>query len=174
LFGRAGVARLIERGPRAAVDLLELAYLSVYLVLPAGFAVARVIDPALDAGRYWTPVVLAELSCYAFLPWIQTRPPRAAPEHAIVEPALSAIRRVNALVLSRGSIQVNTFPSGHAAGAVATALAVGGVSTGAGVVFGVIALGIVVGSVTGRYHYAADSIAGVVVALIAWTIARAF
>jgi membrane-associated phospholipid phosphatase len=73
-------------------------------------------------------------------------------------------------VLRHGSIQVNTFPSGHAAGSVATALAVAAVSPAAGVIFGVIAAGIVIGSVVGRYHYAADSLAGVLVAVAAWLV----
>jgi membrane-associated phospholipid phosphatase len=112
-----------------------------------------------------------ELACYAMLPWIQTRPPRALGLHAAVEDRRLAVRRLNALVLGLGSIQVNTFPSGHAAGAFATAFAVGLFVPAAQPVFLVLAASITIASVVGRYHYAADSIAGVAVAIGVWRIA---
>jgi membrane-associated phospholipid phosphatase len=78
------------------------------------------------------------------------------------------IRRLNSAILDRGSIQANTVPSGHAAGAVATALAVADVMPLAGVVFLIVAAGIVAATVLGRYHYLVDSILGVAVAVGAW------
>jgi membrane-associated phospholipid phosphatase len=69
-------------------------------------------------------------------------------------------------VLQRASTGLNTFPSGHAATAFATTFAVAMYLPYAGFLLGVIAIGIAIGSVTGRYHYAADSIAGVLVAVI--------
>lgn len=158
--------RLGIRAPgTSAVDgVLELAYLSVYLIIPAGFAWIYFSGAPVDVDRYWTPVVAAELGCYALLPWIQMRPPRAL-QAVRGEPKVWWPRRVNLAVLDRGSIQANTFPSAHAAGAVATALAVTAVSSRAGVVFLIWALLIAIGSVTGRYHYAADAALGVVWAL---------
>jgi membrane-associated phospholipid phosphatase len=78
------------------------------------------------------------------------------------------LRRFNEAVLKRGSIQVNTVPSGHAAGAVATALAVASAMPIAGVVFLVLAASIAIATVVGRYHYVVDSVLGVIVALGAW------
>src|SRR5262245_17888045 len=167
LFTRFHLDDAIARGPRVILELLEGAYLSVYFVLPLGFAVALLIDPYLDVDRYWSVVTLAELSSYAVLPWVQTRPPRALDDHMAIASRQLTFRGLNDLVLRRGSIQVNTFPSGHAAGALATALAVGQISPAAGLVFGLIAFGIVAGSIIGRYHYTADSIAGLVVAVMA-------
>jgi membrane-associated phospholipid phosphatase len=94
-----------------------------------------------------------------------TRAPRA------IEPSRSAtrstIRQLNLAVLNRASVQWNTFPSGHTAASLATAFAVGLYMPLAGVVLGVIALSIAAGSVVGRYHYAADAIAGGVAAIVA-------
>jgi len=45
-------------------------------------------------------------------------------------------------VLNRASIQVNTFPSGHVAAALASALAVGALFPMAGTVIGLLALSI--------------------------------
>ena len=167
LFDRFHLDAAIAHGPRAMLELLEGAYLSVYVVLPLGFAVALLIDPHLDVDRYWSVVTLAELGAYAVLPWVQTRPPRALDDRMAIESRQLTLRDLNDLVLRRGSIQVNTFPSGHAAGALATSLAVGHISPLAGLFFGLVALGIVAGSIVGRYHYAADSIAGLIVAVLA-------
>jgi membrane-associated phospholipid phosphatase len=73
-------------------------------------------------------------------------------------------------IATRASIQVNTLPSGHAAGAVATALCVGTSVPQAGVLFAVVAASIVVATVIGRYHYLIDSILGVLVGGIAWAL----
>ena len=161
--------RLLRHLPRSdALDgVLELAYLSVYLVIPAGFATVYLSARGVDIDRYWTIVVLSELGCYAMLPWIQTRPPRALVTGAVGSEQ-SQWRRVNLAVLARGSIQANTFPSGHTAGAVATALAVMGSWPAAGAFFLIWAMLIAAGSVAGRYHYAADAILGAAWAIVAW------
>jgi len=172
LFERLGLNVAVARSPRMLLEMLELAYLSVYFVLPLGFFVASAVDHNLDVSRYWSIVTLAALACYGVLPWIQTRPPRALDDQMMIARRRVTVRRLNDAVLQRGSIQVNTFPSGHAAGAFATALAVAHVSPVAGCAFVFVACGIVIGSIVGRYHYAADSLAGVIVAVVAWLLFR--
>jgi membrane-associated phospholipid phosphatase len=63
---------------------------------------------------------------------------------------------------------VNTVPSGHAAGAFSVALALTPGLPVAGGVFLVLAVAITVATVVGRYHYLADSVLGVLVALAVW------
>jgi membrane-associated phospholipid phosphatase len=116
--------------------------------------------------------LLAEFVSYGMLPWLQTRPPRAIEAVAGVRHPPSSVRQFNAAILNRGSIQVNTVPSGHAAGAVATALAVADVMPGAGIVFALLAAAIVAATVLGRYHYLVDSLLGGLVAVSAWLICR--
>jgi membrane-associated phospholipid phosphatase len=143
---------------------LELAYLSVYLLVPLGFALAMAVAPALDVDRYWTIVVAAELGAYALLPWIQTRTPRTLGDHTAIDGRGLIVRRLN-LAIGRGaSIRVNTMPSGHAAGATAIALAVFEVSPAAGAGVFAVAAAIVAGSVIGRYHFAIDGLLGVLLA----------
>jgi membrane-associated phospholipid phosphatase len=164
----ADVDRRLRLSAPASVTLraiLELAYLSVYLVIPAGFAVAYFGHAAISVDRYWTTVVVAEFGCYGMLPWIQTRPPRSL---ALPGPPVSVLQRVNLIVLERGSIQVNTFPSAHTAGAVGTALALMAPQPVAGIVFLLWAALIAIGSVAGRYHYAVDAILGALWALLVW------
>jgi len=163
-------ARLVHRSrvtcPRIVREYFELAYVLVYAVVPAG-ALTLVLGGHTDAvPRFWAVVLLAEFVSYGMLPWLQTRPPRAI-ETAAPTPS-SVLRRFNEAVLKRGSIQVNTVPSGHAAGAVATGLAVASAMPTAGVVFLVLAASIAIATVVGRYHYVVDSVLGVIVAAGAW------
>jgi len=171
LFQTLGLAAFVVRAPRIILEVLEAAYLSVYLVVPLGFAIVYFGAPDLDAARYWTVVVSAEVLCYATLPWLTTRPPRALGAHDEIDRRTLVLRRLNLSVLRVGSVQVNTVPSGHAAGAVATALMVAAYMPGPGLALCLLAAGIAISSVVGRYHYAADAVLGVLVALLVWMIA---
>ena len=64
------------------------------------------------------------------------------------------------------TIRANTFPSGHAAGSLAVALGVIGPFPAAGIVLLALAVAICAAAVVGRYHYAIDVIAGIVLALV--------
>jgi PAP2 superfamily len=149
------------RAPRWFVELLELAYLLCYPLLPAGFLVLALLtsdDRATE--RYWTAVVIAAALSYGWLPWIRTHPPRQF-EAAIPGPS-SAIRRLNDLVLHNASVQLNTFPSGHTATSTAAALAVVAGSAGAGAFFCVMLVLIAAACVVRRYHFLADVLTGAI------------
>jgi len=172
LFGAHGLEAFERRAPRLLIEYLELAYLLCYAVVPAGFAsllFAHYTGETLDT--FWSVVLLAAFACYGLLPWLPTRAPRAVepPGHEM----RSSIRRLNLAVLNRASVQWNTFPSGHTAASLATALAVGIHMPLAGVVLAVVALSIAAGSVVGRYHYAADAIIGAAVAVLAFVMVAA-
>lgn len=167
LFGLDGRARFERNAPRFVIEYLELAYLLCYAVVPAGYVCLLLAGRDADAiDRFWSIVLLAAFLCYGLLPWIPTRAPRA------IEPSggvgRSSIRQLNMAVLKRASVQWNTFPSGHTAASVATALAVGTEMPLAGLALGGIAVSIAAGSVAGRYHYAADALAGAAVAMVAF------
>ena len=167
LFGIDGLATFERRAPRLLVEYLELAYLLCYAVVPAGDAVLVASGHDRDMlDRFWSCVLLASFICYGLLPWLPTRAPRAVGPQR--ETPRSSIRRLNLAVLNRASVQWNTFPSGHTAASLATALAVGAYLPAAGVVLGVVAFSIAAGSVVGRYHYAADAVAGAVAAVLAF------
>jgi hypothetical protein len=157
------------RAPRLVTESFELSYLLVYLALPAAATTLVLGGHSDQVERFWTVVLIAEFACYGMLPWIQTRPPR------VIEPELGAaphalLRRLNQRIVTRASIQANTVPSGHAAGAFATALAVGAVMPMAGVMFMIVAIGIAIATVLGRYHYVVDTVLGLLVAIAASTL----
>lgn len=170
VFDRAGLGVFVRRGPRMVFEILEAMYASVYGLVPAGFLVARLAAPDLDVDRYWTIVVAPILLTYAMLPWLQARTPLALGDHTEIEKRRLTVRPFNLWIARRASIQVCTIPSGHAAGSVAIALALAAVSPRAAAVAATFAAGIGIGSVTGRYHFAIDVIAGAGLAFAAWIV----
>ena len=170
LDDRLGVRAAAERLPDAAGALFELAYFSIYPTIPVGLAILFTSGGGADVDRYWTTVLVSDFLCFACLPWIQVRTPAA------LEPPLERsglARRVNHLIARHASIQVATVPSGHAAEALAVPLALAGVNPLAAAPLFLLALGVAAGAVFGRYHYAADAVAGYAVAVVVWGLVSA-
>jgi membrane-associated phospholipid phosphatase len=135
-------------------------------------------EPAAPPGRraidgFWAAVLLATLFCYAVYPFFPLTPPRvlfADVPGPHVEPLL---RKWNFWLLDHYSVQACIFPSGHVAAVTAVALAVRQHAPRAGAVFLFLAGSIAVATVYGRYHYAADAIAGALVAVAAYCASNA-
>jgi membrane-associated phospholipid phosphatase len=159
------IDRLAARAPRWLAEVLEFAYSGVYPVVLIAMYLG--LTTGVDPDRFWTVVLVTDFVCFGCLPWIQTRPPRA---FITAPPWRSEWRRVNLRLLD-ASVQVNTFPSGHAAEGLAAALLLTGASPSIAAWTFVSAVAISAGAVFGRYHYAADAIAGWIVAFIVWSLA---
>jgi hypothetical protein len=151
---------IAARLPAAVVELLEIAYTFVYPLMPIGVFLA--IHEGMAAEHYWTVVLFTDFICFGMMAFFQTRPPRAV---GVAEPWQSRWRALNVQVLDASSVQVNTFPSGHAAEALAVALILSGAAAPIAAVMFLCALAISAGAVFGRYHYAADALTGWAVAL---------
>lgn len=158
-----GIDGLAARAPRPVAEFLEFAYAGVYPLIPIALVLA--LREGVSADRFWATILLTDYVCFGMLPWFQIRPPRSVGFEARW---WSRWRSVNLRMLEVGSVQVNTFPSGHAAEALAAALLVSGSHPLiAGWMF-FNAAAISAGAVFGRYHYAADAVAGWVVALLVY------
>jgi hypothetical protein len=157
------VQSIARRTPRFVAELLEAAYVGVYPLVP--FALWAAMSAGVAPDRFWTIILVIDFVCFGMLPWIQTRPPRAL---GVDAPWRSTWRRANVRIVNASSIQVNTFPSGHAAEGLAAALLVLGASGPLVVLMFAAGLAVSAGAVLGRYHYAADAIAGWAVALIVY------
>ena len=167
---RCGSRRVSEPGSRWVLEVLEAAYFSVYALLPLGAWAAWAQGGSVSVDVYWTVVFLSEASCYIALAWLQTRPPRALEPWAASLRERSIFRQANEVVLTHGSHHMNTLPSGHAAGAVAVALALWSLQAPTAPLFGVAAVAICVATVVGRYHFLVDTVAGAAVAVGWWWI----
>lgn len=161
---RLRIQPLAARFPAPLVELLEFAYSGVYVLFPIALYLG--LRQGVSADRFWSVVLFTDYVCFATLPWFQTRPPRAVGFDA---PWASRWRPVNLRMLAAGSVQVNTFPSGHAAEALACALLVSGAPAPIAAWMFFNAAAISAGAVFGRYHYAADALAGWAVALVIYS-----
>ena len=171
LFGPGALGLLVARTPRIVCSCFELAYLLAYPLVPLGFGAFVALGQRARADDFWTAALIAAFGCYGMLPWIQTRPPRALAMRGPLCSPYPVLRRLNGAVLGRLSVQANTLPSGHAATSVAIGLAVWSVSTAAGAALLGMAAGVTIGTVLGRYHYAIDSLSGVLVGALGWWVA---
>ena len=167
LLGSAA-GRAVTRAPRPVREVLELGYLAVYPMVPLAFALLLGGGFRSSADRFWSTVLTAEYLCYILLPLLPTRPPREIDRDSAYGGRGSAVRCLNLRILDRASNRWNTFPSGHVAGAAACALAVLPLLPGAGAALRALTALIAVGSIAGRYHYAADAASGLVVAGVAF------
>jgi membrane-associated phospholipid phosphatase len=77
---------------------------------------------------------------------------------------------MNFWILERYSVQACIFPSGHVAAATAVALAVWAYLPRLGMLFLLAAASVAVATVYGRYHYAADALAGALVGIVAYRV----
>jgi membrane-associated phospholipid phosphatase len=151
--------------PRWLAEVLEFAYAAVYAAIPAALILQTTLGGPGGYDRFWTVILVTDYVCFGMLPWVRTRPPRALEEGA---PWHSALRRLNLRVLGAVSIRVNTFPSGHAAEALAAALLTIHAPPAVVALMMVNALAVSAGAVLGRYHYALDAATGWLVAIVVW------
>ena len=160
-----GVEPAARATPRWLAHVLELAYFGIYPLIPLALVIHVWFAEAPNPGRFWTVILVTDFICFACLPWIQTRPPRAL---SPFQPWDTALRRANLRMLGGTSIQANTCPSGHAAEAVAAALLVAAAPWPLAASIAVAALLVSASAVLGRYHYAVDAFAGWAVAILVW------
>lgn len=151
--------------PGWIAQILELAYVFCYPLLPAGMGLLYVAGQRQAADFYWTSVLAPTYFCYALLPFLPTSPPR------VLEPPMRAtgVRRLNQWLVRNASIHANTFPSAHVASTMSAALVLVLVLPAGcwiGWVLVAVAVAIAAGAVLGRYHYLADVILGAVLAAI--------
>jgi membrane-associated phospholipid phosphatase len=143
---------------------LEVAYLLCYPVVPLGVAALYLAGMRHRVDDYWLVVLLSAYPCYVLLPFIQLLPPRSLSAAREWHTSNVALRRVNLWIVGKVTHQATTFPSGHVAASMAIALVLLRDAPIAGFIFLLIAMGIALGCVTGRYHYAVDVIAALIVA----------
>ena len=109
-------------------------------------------------------VLLATYTCFAVTPFVPALPPRVSGYDKFEIPP-NSVRALNRWMLSRASIQAITFPSAHVAASAAGALVLLRLEPRVGLIFLWVALSIAVATVVGGYHYAADVLFALLVAV---------
>jgi membrane-associated phospholipid phosphatase len=152
-------------GPLLAV-YLELAYVMVYPLIPLGVVALYLGGMRKDLDYYWLVVLLATYTCFSVTPFMPALPPRVLTGYDKFEIPPNGVRSLNRLVLSRASIQAITFPSAHVAASAAAALVLLRLEPRVGLIFLWLALSIAMATVVGGYHYAADVLFALLIAVV--------
>jgi hypothetical protein len=162
-----------NRAGRWIAAYLELAYLLCYPMIPMSVGALYVLRLGRHADSFWTVVLISTYLSYGALPFLQTLPPRMLEEPWLEPLPLTPVRRLNLWLLRHASIHANTFPSAHVASSTGAALVLMSLAPWpVWLVFLALAAGIAVGTFAGRYHFAADAVAGSGVAAIVFVITR--
>ena len=149
---------------RGIAATLETAYLSCYILVPTGLAVLYLSNLRRHATDYWSVILPATYACYAFTAFVPTLPPRSIANDA-VRPVRSTIRTLNLWFVHRVTTELNTFPSAHVTSTLGGSLLVFHLVPRVGWALVLISIGIALGAVLGRYHYAVDVILGAILAV---------
>ena len=161
---------LHDWGLRAAIECcgktlpfyLEFCYLLVYGVAAYGVALLSG-GPRKSIDRFWVVYLLGTLGAYALFPYFPTRPPRFVFPEMEPPQITTWVRHFNLFLLSKGTIHVGVFPSAHVSAAFASAWAMFLLKPARkvwGSILLVYSASVAIATIYGRYHYAADALAG--------------
>lgn len=164
LFAFLGRSLGMNELPALVRAYFEIAYLFCYPLVPMGVGVLYLAQMRGCSDEFWAIVLPPTYLCYAMIPFFPTLPPWLLNTERAVEGGGNRVRGANFFLLRHLSIKANTFPSAHVAASIATALALLHLVPSAGLVFLWMGISIAISTVSGRYHYALDAVAGAAVA----------
>jgi membrane-associated phospholipid phosphatase len=174
LLYRAGLQRAIESLRALIPSYLELCYLLVYAVGPFAVAVLYLKRRRNLANRMLFVYLLGTLLSYALFPYFPSDPPRVVFGGSDAPNVVTALRRFNLWIVNGYGIHSSVFPSAHVSSAFSAAwalLLVLPAKRRFGWGMFVYAVSVSIATVYGRYHYAADVVAGLGVSLLAGLVA---
>ena len=165
---RGGAAAVIESIGPILPSILEISYALVYTLGPFVVVMLYVYGRREKVDQFLSIFAGAVLLCYAQFPFWPSDPPRVVFIGEDLPSYLTVFRRFNLWMLGNYGIHTSVFPSAHVAGAFAAGL--GALRTlperpWVGRFLLVTASFIAIGTVYGRYHYLADALAGLLVAV---------
>jgi membrane-associated phospholipid phosphatase len=87
-----------------------------------------------------------------------------------VQTATGKIRTFNLWMVRTFSTELNTFPSAHVTATLGSSLVLLHFFPTIGLVFVIVSIGIALGAVVGRYHYAADVLLAAVLTVLVYVL----
>ena len=174
-----GLTRAIDSTGSLLPSVLELLYLLAYAAAPAALAILAAAGRLDRSDRLLACFAASAVSSYALYPFFPSEPPRTIFPGELSSSVETVFRQVNWWILGKAGIHTSVFPSGHVASAFGAGL---GLLLALperrvyGIALTVVGAGIAVATVYGRYHYAVDALAGLLVAcfasLLCWALFR--
>lgn len=175
LLHSVGLKHWIEAGGQALPTLLETVYLLLYSLPPICLAAVYLSGARRRSGAFLFVLFLGTLTAYALIPMFPVASPRTAFPGADLPSYLTFPRSINLWLLDHMDITTSVFPSGHVAVAFSCAFGLmRTIPSRQGIwmtAFGVAVL-VYAATIYGRYHYAVDGLASILLATIAWRVAE--
>jgi membrane-associated phospholipid phosphatase len=174
LLHQWGLQQAIEAGGPFIPGVLETCYSLLYAMPVAALGALYLVGERRQAGRFLRVLFLGALAAYALLPVIAVASPRVVFPDQDLPNYVWLSRKLNCWLLDHLDISTSVFPSGHVAVAFSCVYGLVRAVPGRRLVWGsalVMAFAVWVATIYGRYHYAADGLASVAVATLAWLVA---
>jgi membrane-associated phospholipid phosphatase len=165
-FRWLGIRPAQARISTALAAYFQLAYLMVYPLVPLALVALYETGMRSKVDFYWLVVLLTTYLAFALTPFIRALPPRVLPGYDTFRMPPTWVGSLNRGILDGASIQAITCPSGHVASSMAGALALLRLEPWVGAIFLWAALSIAVATVLGGYHYVADVLLAVLIAVL--------
>ena len=151
-------------------SILEICYLLVYALPAFSMGALYVYRRSREAECVLVIYLLGLFLSYVQFPYWPSEPPRIVFPGEDAPSVETVVRQFNHWILGGYGIHTSVFPSAHVSGAFAAAFALKqALSDRPWVYRGVFVYAVLVALATvyGRYHYAVDAVAGVVVGIVA-------
>jgi membrane-associated phospholipid phosphatase len=164
-----GLQRAIERLGFLGPVYLELCYALVYAVPPFVVAIFYVERRRERVNGALFLYLLGTLLAYALFPYFPSDPPRVAFAGTDLPNVFTSLRRLNLWLVGDYGIHSSVFPSAHVSSAFSAAWALFAfLPERQRIAWGMLiyACSVAIATVYGRYHYAADAVAGLAVSLV--------
>jgi membrane-associated phospholipid phosphatase len=172
LLDQCGLRWAIEMRAPWLAWWLELNYFLLYAVPAISLGALYWKGKQEQIGAFLDMFALGTFLVYALLPVLRVESPRTA-FAGLDSPAVTSIwRSINVRILDRLDILTSVFPSGHVAVAFSSALAMRRALPDSPWGFRIllcVAVSVLGATIYGRYHYAMDGLASIIICAAAWT-----
>jgi membrane-associated phospholipid phosphatase len=160
-------------------SILEISYVLVYAIAPISLTILFLNSPR-DLRRnrvstFWFAYLAGTLAAYALFPYFPSDPPRVVFADADLPHIVTVFRHFNLAILGKYGIHSSVFPSAHVSSAFACAwglLIAMPDRRRYGWFVAAYASCVAVATIYGRYHFAADALAGFCISFLAVTATR--
>jgi membrane-associated phospholipid phosphatase len=171
LLESLGLRRAIEILGGLVPAALETCYLLLYAIPPLALAAIYWHGERRNARRFLSVLFLGTFSAYFLIPYLPVASPRIAFPGADAHCYPNFARLMNVWLLDHMDISTGVFPSGHVAVAFSSAFGLLSAAPQRRRLWStafVVAFLVYLATVYGRYHYAVDGIASMLIATAAW------
>lgn len=154
---------------------LEACYTSLYVITPVSVVLLYRLGQRSRMDQFWMAVLAGTLAAYALFPYFPSAPPRTVFPGDDLPSIMTAPRQLNLWLTDNFGIHSSVFPSAHVSAALSCAwglLSVLQARRWMGWTVAALGVLIAIAAVYGRYHYAVDVAAGMLLSLVAFPAAR--